>query len=93
VSPAVQVLAPTALRKVEDLLLEARASRGTTDDDPSISSVGTFVPEQNPGMTATFKHFNSHSMRAATKVLNALPIAPAVQTVVVDSVSTVDPQL
>jgi len=89
-----QVLAPPALPKVEDLLPEARASAiERARNPPSVSSIRASVPEQHPCMTTTLKHLHPDSLRPRTKMLDGLPIPPAVQAIVVNCVSIVDPQL
>jgi hypothetical protein len=44
-------------------------------------------------MTTTLEHFNPDSKRPRTKMLDGLPITPAVQAIIVNRVPIVDPQL
>ena len=59
---------------------------------PSVSGVGTPVPEMDACMATTLKHFKSDKTPWSTKMPGGLAIAPAVQTVVVDRVAIVNPQ-
>jgi hypothetical protein len=92
-SAPVQVLASTTLPKIVDLLLETRATRFCAHNSPTISSIGTSVPEQHPSMTSALEHLKSQSMCSIAKMLGGFAIAPTMQTVVVDCISIVDPQL
>jgi len=99
----VEVLATTALTKVEDILSEDTMTingrfgffpfGGRAHNNPSVSSVTTLVPEENPCMTSFLKHFKTHTVPPLAKRLGGLPVAPAMQAIVVDGVSIVDPQL
>jgi len=51
------------------------------------------VPEQHTGMTSALKHLKTHEAPPSTNVLSGLPIAPAMQAVIVDREPVVDPQL
>jgi len=51
------------------------------------------VPEEHASMTTTLKHFKSYETPPCTNMLSSLSIAPAVQTIIVNCVSIVDPQL
>jgi len=64
-----------------------------THNSPSISSIGSMVPEEHPSVTTTLKHFKFHKVPSGTLMLGGLPIAPAMQAIVVDCVTIVDPQL
>jgi hypothetical protein len=44
-------------------------------------------------MTAALEHLNSHTMSPTAKIPDGLPIPPTMQTIVVDCVPIVDPQL
>jgi hypothetical protein len=44
-------------------------------------------------MTTMFKHLQSHEAPTSTKMLGGFAIPPAMQTVIVDRVSIVNPQL
>jgi len=101
-SAIVQVLAPPALTKVEDILPEETSAISDansmllafcTRDNPSVSSIGTMVPEENPSMTTTLKHLNSHKMPPCANVPFDVTSAPSVQAIVVNCVSIVKPQL
>jgi hypothetical protein len=90
----VQVLAPPTLPEVKYLLSEASASaREGAHNPPPVSGISASIPEQHPCMTTTLKHLNSHCMCPRTKMLYSLPIAPSMQSIVVDGVPFVDPQL
>jgi hypothetical protein len=59
---------------------------------PSISCVRTKVPEKHASMTTMLKHFKPHHAPSAN-TLDNLTISPAVQAIIVDCVSVVNPQL
>jgi hypothetical protein len=44
-------------------------------------------------MTTTLKHLKPHKMPSSTLMLGGLAVAPSMQTVIVDGVPVVDPQL
>jgi hypothetical protein len=98
-----QSLAPAALTKVEHILHEETvtisdgiwdmASACCFDNSPSISRVGTSVPEQHPSMTPALKHFKSHEAPPCAQMPSSLTVAPSMQAVVVDGEPIVDPQL
>ena len=89
-----QVLAPPALPKVEDLLPEARASaRERARNPPSVSSIRASVPEHHPSSTTTLKHLKLDKMPPTTQMLCGLTIPPAMQAIVINCVSIVNPQL
>jgi hypothetical protein len=99
---AIQILAATALTKVEDILPEEAMAIGgaiiwfsatCTHNSPSVSSVWTMVPEEHAGMAPTLKHFKSDQMPPSTHVWPGLSIAPAMQAIIVNRVSVVDPEL
>jgi hypothetical protein len=93
-SAPIQVLASTTLPKIVDLLFETRrATRFRAHHSPTISSIGTSVPEQHPSMTSTFKHLKSQSMCPSAKMLGGFSITPTMQTIVVDCISIADPKL
>jgi hypothetical protein len=99
----VQVFAPTTLSKVEGVLPEETmaisdgvlhvAFATCAHNSPSVSSIGTSVPEQHPCMTTTLKHLQSHKTPATTKTPGGFPVAPAMQAIVIDCVPVVYPQL
>merc|ERR1719183_1478647 len=68
-------------------------SASCAHNGPSVTGIWTFVPEQHPSGTTTFKHLELHQMPASAKAPGGLPIAPAVQTIIVDCVPVVHPQL
>ena len=96
-----KVLASPTLAKVEGVLPEEtvaicdRIATSTTcaHNGPSVASIGTMVPEQHPSVAATLKHLKPHNMPPSTNMLFDLTIAPAMQAVVVNCVSIVEPQL
>jgi hypothetical protein len=89
-----QILASTALAEVVDLLPEPSATTtACTHNSPSIISVGASVPEKHPGMTTTLKHLNSYCVYTSTKIFEGFPVAPTMQSVVIDRVPIADPQL
>jgi hypothetical protein len=101
-STIVQVLAPPALTKVKHVLPEETMAVSDTSsmllafctrDNPSVSSIGTMVPEEHPGMTTTLKHLISHKMPACTNVPSDMTSTPSMQAIVVDCVPIVKPQL
>jgi hypothetical protein len=102
-SAAFQILTTTSLAKVERIFhkqtmaicdgIVADATATGTQDRPSVASVGTSVPQQHPSSTTTLKHLKSHKVPSSTLMLGCLTIAPAMQAIIVDCVSIVDPQL
>jgi len=98
-----QVLTPAALAKVKGILHEQTMTISNrvptvppatcTNNGPSVTSISTSVPEQHTSITTTFKHFESHQMPTTTKFPVALSITPAMQTIIVDCVAMVNPQL
>jgi len=99
---AVQVLATATLTKeVSVFSEEAMAISGTMPtftatrlhDSPSISSIRTVVPEEHASMAAALKHLQSDQMPTSAHMWSGLSIAPAMQAIVVNCVSVVDPQL
>jgi hypothetical protein len=102
-SPTIQVLATTALAKVEGILHEetmaisgamtAMTLATCTRNNPPVSSVRAMVPEKHTGMTTTLKHLNSHKMPPCTNMPSGVASAPSVQAIVVDCVPIVKPQL
>merc|ERR1719263_288413 len=102
-SATVQVLAPATLTEVECVLPEetmaisdpvARVPGAMicTHKTPSVSGIGTPVPEMDACMATTFKHFKPDKAPWSTKMPGGLAIAPAVQAIVVDRVAIVNPQ-
>jgi hypothetical protein len=99
----VQVLATSTLTKVESILPEETmaicdrirsvASATGSDNNPSVSSVGPVIPEEHPSMTTTLEELQSHKTPPTTNILSGHSTTPAVQAVVVDCISIVDPQL
>ena len=104
----VKVLAATSLTKVVSILPEKtgtvrglRATASTlattlaarTHNSPSVSSVGTMIPEEHPSMTTTLKELKSHKTPPATNIPSGHSTAPTVQAIVVNRVSIVDPKL
>ena len=63
-----------------------------THNTPSVSGIGTPVPETDACMASALKHFKSDKTPSSTKMPVGLSIAPAVQAIVVDSVAIVNPQ-
>ena len=102
-SATMQVLAPTTLTKVENVLpKEASTIGGTvarlslttcTRNNPSVASVGPVVPEAHTSMTAALKHLKSHQVPPSTNLSPGSSATPAMQAIVVDCVSIVEPQL
>jgi hypothetical protein len=96
----IQVLAPATLTKIEDILSEeamtvsdgkARPSAPCLHNSPSVASVGTSVPEKYPSMPTTLEHLKPHKTPPATKMLVGFPIAPSMQTIVIDCVPMINP--
>ena len=44
------------------------------------------IPEQHPSMTTSLKHLKSHTMPPRAEMPGGLPVAPAMQTIIVDCV-------
>jgi len=98
-----QVRAPPPLTKIEDILPEQtvaisdgvgfRPCATCTHHSPTVSRIGASVPEEHPRVTTTLKHLQFHHVPAGTKLPGGLPIPPAMQAIVVDRVSIVDPEL
>jgi hypothetical protein len=63
------------------------------DDSPSVASVTTSVPEHHTSMTTVLEHFDSHEMPSAPLMSCRLAISPAMQTVIVNRVSPIHPEL
>jgi hypothetical protein len=100
---AVQVLTSAPLIEVESVFPEetmaisdrirAVAPATCTNNSPSIARIGTMVPEKHPSMTTTLEHLKSHKPPPSTHMWPGLSIAPAMQAIVVNCVTIVDPQL
>jgi hypothetical protein len=98
-----QILAPPALTEPEGVLPEKtspiRGAMATMSpatcyhNSPSVSSVGTSVPEQHASMTTMLKHFKSHNGPPGAEMPRGFAVAPAMQAVIVDGVTIIDPQL
>jgi len=96
-----QVLTTTSLAEVEGILHEqamtisdgivANASATGTHNSPSVASIGTMIPEEHPSMTSTLKKLKSHKTPSSTHVGSGLSVAPAMQAIVVNCVSIVNP--
>ena len=104
VRPAtIQVLAMASLTEVESVLPEETsavcdlmcgvASATCTHHHPTVASIVSPVPEQHPCMAAVLKHLQPDKMPSTTQVLVGFTITPAMQTIVVDRVPIVDPQV
>jgi hypothetical protein len=105
--PAIlQIRAPAALRRVEDILPEEAMAIGGyialansvfmttgTHNNPTVSCVRPVVPKEHPSMTTTLKHLKSHQMPPSAYAPSGHTIAPTMQAVVVDCVTIVNPQL
>ena len=99
----VEVLTAATLTKIEDVLPEEASaisdfkvgvtSPTGTNNHPSVSSIATPVPEQHPSMATTLKHLKSHNMPPTTNLPSDHSTAPTMQTIVVDCVFIVNPQL
>jgi hypothetical protein len=99
----VQVLATTTLTEVERILHEktvtvgnavsTRPPSGRTHDHPSVSSVGAMVSEEHASMTTMFKKFDSNQAPSSMNVPLCHTAAPTMQTIIVDAVTIVNPQL
>ena len=71
----------------------ATAFATCTHNRPSVSSVGSMIPEEHPCMTTTLKELKSDKTPSTTNIPTGHATAPAVQAIVVNCVSIVDPQL
>jgi hypothetical protein len=99
----IQVLAIASLTEVESVLPEESsavcdlmcgvASATRAHDHPTVASIVTPVPEQHPCVAAVLKHLQPDKMPSTTQVLVGFTITPAMQTIVVDRVPIVDPQV
>ena len=104
-SAPIEVLAAPSLTKVVDVLPEkastisggsatpATAFATGTHNNPSVSSVGAMIPEEHASMATTLKELKSHKTPPTTNIPSGHSTAPAVQAIVVNCVSIVDPQL
>ena len=106
-SAPVKVLAPAALTKVECIFPEktctidsasattirSRSLAACTRDSPSVASIRTMIPEKHPGMATTLEHFKSDKMPTSSNIPSGHSTTPTVQTVVVNGVAIVNPQL
>jgi len=101
-SATVQVLTPAPLTEVECILPEetmtisdpvARTSRAMicTHKTPSVSCIGTPVPEMDACMASALEHFKSDNTPSSPKIPVGRSIAPGVQAIVVDRVTIIDP--
>jgi hypothetical protein len=59
---------------------------------PSTSSVATPVSEPHTSSTTSLEHLKPHKP-PSTNMFSSFSIAPAMQTIIIDCVSIVDPQL
>jgi hypothetical protein len=81
----VQIRAPSSLSEIESIFPEdsmpvygSMASRTSCIHNiPTISSIGTSVPEEHARMTTVFKHLESHKVPSTALMPVRLPIAPA----------------
>jgi hypothetical protein len=101
-SASVQILAPTTLTEVKGILHKqtmtvscamATTFATRTHDSPSVACVSPSVPEQHASMTTFLEHLKLDEMPSRAKVLVGFPIAPAMQTIIVDCETIVNPQL
>ena len=104
-SAPIEVLAAPSLTKVVDVFPEKAStiSGGSatlattfatgTHNNPSVSSVRAMIPEEHPSITTTLKELKSHKTPPATNIPSGHSTAPAVQAIVVNRVSIIEPQL
>jgi len=103
-SATVQVLATATLAKIEgilheeamaisDLIIGFLLPATSPHNSPSVASIGTMIPEENPSMTTTLEHLKSHKPPASTHMRPGLSITPAMQAIIVNCVPIVNPQL
>merc|ERR1719253_696269 len=73
----------------------ARAPRAMicTHKTPSVSCIGTPVPEVDACMASALEHFKSDKAPPTSKISVSLSIAPGVQAIVIYRVAIVHPQL
>jgi len=98
-----QAFALATLAEIENVLpeepmaiccLECSSFPATcTHNSPSVSGVRAFVPELYTSMTTTLKHFKFHKMPPSSEMFRGIPTTPTMQTIIVDRVPIVDPQL
>jgi hypothetical protein len=102
-SATIEVLATTALPKVEDILSKQTmpiSDRSGTDPPatcaqglPPASSVYANIAEKHTGSATMFKMFKPTKMPSSTLMPMSLPIAPTVTAIVVDGVTIVNEQI
>jgi hypothetical protein len=102
-STAIEVLTPTTLTKIEGVFHEqamaiygamaCTSSASCAHDAPSISSVAPPKSEQHASVTTVLKHLKPCQMPSTTEDSGCLPIAPAMQAIIVDRVTVIYPQL
>jgi hypothetical protein len=100
---SIQVLASATLAKVEGIFPEkSSAINGTmtalshatcTRNSPTISSIGTMVPELHPSMTTMLKHLDPHNAPPSANMSPGCSAAPAMQAIIVNCVPIVKPEL
>ena len=73
--------------------LAATAFATGTHNNPSVSSVRAMIPEEHASVATTLKELKSHKTPPTTNIPSGHSAAPAVQAIVVNCVSIVDPQL
>jgi hypothetical protein len=96
-----QVRATTTLSEIENIFSEKCMTIGgvvggratCVGQFPTIPRVRMCVSEPHTSMTAALKHLQSHEMPTSTHISACVSVAPAMQAIVVDGVSIVNPQL
>jgi hypothetical protein len=102
-SAALQILAAATLTEKESILPENTMAISWTVGHlpsascahycPTVPGVRSSVPQEHACMTTVFEHLKPHSVPTNSHMPGSFPIAPTMQTIVVDRESVVDPQL
>jgi hypothetical protein len=98
-----QVLAAATLTKIKDIFSEesmtiydsrfVRPVASCTSDGPTVSGVATPVSQKHASSSTMLKHLKSYVMPSPTEMLCGFSIAPAMQSIIIDRVPTIYPQL
>jgi len=76
---------------ISDLVARAVASAFCLHNKPTVASIRTMVPEEHTSMTTTLEHFKSHETPSTMNMPSGRSTAPAVQAIIVNCVSVVNP--
>ena len=78
---------------IMDGIAGAVPSAFCTHNKPTVASIKTMVPEEHASMTTTLKHFKPYETPSTMNMFSGRSTAPAVQAIIVNRVSIVNPQL